>query len=312
MKNTKKIIFDDFITSSGEMKNKIEQMKKVAVSDITVLLLGEPGTGKNILAHAMHNYSKRKDSVFVSLNCKTMDDEELEEALFGEKGKLQLAAEGTLFIDEIGAMSNKIQKKLLGVIEAKEAMAKGETPDLDVNARIIVSSSDELKDLLKENKLEQSLFFRLNEVSFKITPLKERKDDINLLIRYFLDEFNIEFNKQVSKLSNIAMSYLLNYDWPGNVRELRSMLRTAVAFSDKSTLWFEDIPFKITITNENLFDIHSARTFTLKQAEKDHVFKVLNMCKWNKSKTAKLLNISRPRLDRKIYEYRLKKPIKRA
>jgi len=316
---------NDIITSNDKVKRIIEQAKKVATSDINILITGENGVGKNVFANAIHNYSKRKDGPLISINCAAIPDNMLELELFGcDKGdgkqryigKFEQAFKGTLVLDEIGEMPLVSQGKIVKVIEEKRMQRIGGNEMINIDVRIIATTSKDILKLVNDGKIREDFYFRLNEISFMVPPLRDRKEDIPLLINHFIKEFNQEFNKKVESISHVALTYLLNYEWPGNIRELRNLIRTAMALSEKNQLWLEDIPLKISISGhksvetEDNKDSKQLSVYSLKHAEKEHILKILNMNKWNKSKSAKLLGISRPRLDRKMQEFGLKKPKK--
>ncbi|MBU0650899.1 sigma 54-interacting transcriptional regulator, partial [bacterium] len=207
-----------------------------------------------------------------------------------------------------GSLPLKLQGKLLRTLQEKEIERLGGNKLISVDVRIIAASNCDLRKEIEKGNFRQDLFYRLNVVPIHIPPLRERKEDIVLLIDHCINKFNREFGKDIEGMSKVGLSYLLNYDWPGNIRELENIIKAAVALSEKPLIWLEDIPFKISLTGKTAIENTIKADYSLNQAEKEHILRVLNMCRWNKSKTAKLLKISRPRLDRKIEEYKLKKP----
>ncbi len=281
--------FGEIVTCNDNMIKLLQQVEKILDSNINVVISGENGTGKTILAKTIHEHSNLKDYPLIKIS----GSQPVETSL-------NLPLKGTLFLYELGEISLDFQAVILMAIQDKK------------DVRVIATTTQDIASLVKENKLREDLYFRINEIAFKIPPLKERKEDIPFLINHYIAEFNKEFNKKIDGISQVALDYLLNYEWPGNIRELKNLMRTGVAISDKKQLWLEDIPLKISISGNNVLKHDSTvSVFSLKSAEKEHILRILHMCRWNKSKSAKLLEISRPRLDRKIQEFNLSKPAKK-
>jgi transcriptional regulator with PAS, ATPase and Fis domain len=315
--------FDQIITNNNKFLAVIGVAKKIAPSDITVLITGENGTGKNLLATAIHNNSSRKNGPFVSLNCSAIPNSLLESEFFGHekgaftgayathKGKLEMAHKGTLFLDEIGNMHLETQAKILQALETKQFSRVGGQETLNVDVRILTATNQDLTSKVKNNQFRMDLYYRIREISLHIPPLRERKEDIPLLIDTFLNHFNKDFGKKITTISKTALNFLVNHEWKGNIRELRNVIRTSVALCEKNILWIEDIPIKMEFGNDPLSaGSNTPESFSMKDMEKSHILRTLQHCRWNKSKTAQLLEISRPRLDRKIQEFNLKKPDK--
>ena len=291
------VTFDDIVTRNADMLKVLEQAKNIANTNMNSLISGEHGTGKEHLALAIHNASKSKDKPFVSVNCLGLTERQLELELLGN-----ISHSGTVFIAEIHEMPENVQWKLVRYLQNEK---QGNC------ARIIGATTRDIKEIVKQGALKQELYTLLGEVQFYLIALEQRKEDISELIDYFIKKFNQEFNKKIDGVSDVVRSYLLNYHWSGNVRELKSTIKTAVALADKGKIWLEDMPLKMSLPNAEINeDANVLATFSLKYAEKQQIVRVLNVCKWNKSKTAKLLGVSRPRLDRKIEEFNLKNPKK--
>ncbi len=318
------ITFDQILTKNEKLLSVIGVAKKIAPSDIALLITGENGTGKNLLATAIHYSSARKSGPFVSVNCSAIPDSLLESELFGHdkgaftgayanrKGKFEMAHKGTLFLDEIGDMHLEAQAKILQALETKQFIRVGGQEVVSVDVRIITATNQNLIAKVENNQFRMDLYYRIREMSLQIPPLRERREDIPLLIDAFMKQFTKDFGKKINGISNVALNFLVNYEWRGNIRELRNVIRTAVALCEKDMIWIEDIPIKMELGNEPASGGNgmSLESFSLKDMEKAHIVRTLQHCRWNKSKAADLLEVSRPRLDRKIQEYNLKKPDK--
>ncbi len=318
--DNKKIGFDDVVTCSNNTLKVLSDAKIASKSDVNVLLTGESGTGKELIAQAIHNNGPKSSKPFIVVNCSGIPDTLLESELFGHekgaftdasskvKGKFELADGGTIFLDEIGDMSLAAQAKTLRVVEEKRFTPLGGEKPISVNCRIITATNKNLSRQIKEGKFRADLFYRLNEMHLKLPPLRERKADIPLLIEYFIKRFNKQFEKNVKGASKVSLSYLMMHSWPGNIRELRSVIKSGVALVKRDTIWLEDLPFKIELRDKETSYSSTGQEgdFSLESAEREHILKILNYANWNKSKTAKLLKISRPTLDKKIKTYNIK------
>ena len=283
---------------------------------VTILILGENGVGKDILAEAIHRASPRDKGPYIAVNCSALSETLLESELFGHekgaftsadhrrKGKFELADKGTLFLDEIGDMSPAAQAKILRAVEHHMFERIGGEQPVHTNARIIAATNQNLAELVAQGKFREDLYYRLNEVSIKIPPLRERKEDIPFLIEAFLEEFNREFDKKVKDVSGVTMKYLMDHDWPGNVRELKSVIKRGMLVANRTSLWLEDLSFQVELPLQNIEDLGS-RDFSLKYAESNHIQKVIKISKGVKRKACQLLRISRSTLDKKIREYDL-------
>jgi transcriptional regulator with PAS, ATPase and Fis domain len=316
-KEEKNIGIEDIVTGSENMFSVLEVAKTVAVSDINVLITGETGTGKELVARAIHNSSSRRDGPFVVVNCAGLPDTLIESELFGhekgaftdatsrKKGRFELANEGTIFLDEVGDLSIPAQPKTLRVIEEKIFERLGGEEQLKVNCRIISATNKDLKEEIDKGAFRKDLYYRLHEAHFELPALRERKDDIPLLVDYFIKEFNAKFNKSIEGASDVVQVYLKRYDWPGNVRELKSIIKIGMALIKGEQMWLEDLPFSVQIVSGENKENLDQKCYALDLIEQEHIEKILRMVKGNKVKAAKLLEISRPTLDRKINKYKI-------
>lgn len=317
-------IFGNIIGSSEHFSRIVELAKRVSENrGISVVVLGETGTGKGMLANAIHNYSNPGNLPFVDIVCSSIPENLLESELFGyEKGAFtnamnrklglfELAEKGTLFLDEIGDLTLNLQVKLLRVIEKKIIRRLGGVTDLPIDIRIISATNRNLIELVEKNLFRRDLYHRLNVVSLELPPLRERGDDALLIADHYIKKYNSQFNKQVVRLDSEVVEFIKGYPWPGNVRELKNAIERAVLLSDKKYLNIKDfsnivksIPvnspeFKDNLTRLPQFirlDLIYEQT-NLKNLEKIYAKEVLKKLSNNKSKTAKLLGISRPKLD---------------
>lgn len=312
--------FGQVVTRNPAMKACIHTAQVAArASDVTILLLGENGVGKDMMAEAIHEASPRREGPYIGVNCSALSETLLESELFGHekgaftsadkrrRGKFELADKGTLFLDEIGDMSPAAQAKILRAVEHHVFERIGGEEPVRSNARIIAATNQNLAELVAHGKFREDLYYRLNEVSIEVPLLKERKEDIPLLIELFVEEFNKEFNKKVKGVSDVTMRYLVQHDWPGNVRELRSVIKRGMLVTKKESLWLEDLSFQVELPLEDIEDI-GGRDLSLKTVERNHIQKVLNLAKGIKKQACQLLRISRSTLDKKIEEYKLSVP----
>lgn len=288
--------------------------KKIASSDISVLITGENGTGKTLLAQAIHNASPRKNRPFITVNCSSIPESQIELELFGDvskktTGKFESANKGTVLLNEVGFINYSAQGRIFQMLDFRQSgRAVSKSAGLDV--RIITSTSKSLIPLVEEGRFKMDLYYRIKEITLEIPPLRERKEDIPLLAEFFIRNFAKDFGKKILGISDVAMNFLVHHEWKGNIRELYNVIRTAVALCEKDKIWIEDIPIRTEFSRENkdAANLVALESFSLRDVEKIHILKTLQHCRWNKSKAARLLEISRPRLDRKITEFNLKKP----
>ena len=318
--------FSSIISVSNAMKNVFSLLMKVINTDITILITGESGTGKGILADAIHFSSNRLKFPFRSLDCSTIPRELIESELFGyekgaftgagarKSGKFELAGKGTLFLDEISNISFDVQAKLLKVLQEKQFERVGGGELVSMDARIIAATNRDLRALVSDGKFREDLYYRLNVFPVNIPPLRERIDDIPVLINYFLTKFNLEYGKDVC-LRDEALDKLINHIWPGNVRELENTIRRTVLIGSDKSITASEISGFITGMNDNAQEqlvieaapvsfLSTAKyTGTLDEIEKAVIIESLGKNGFNISKTAGTLGISRKTLHNKLKTY---------
>ncbi len=316
--------FSRIIGNSPHIEKVLEVLKKVIdTENVTVLIRGETGTGKELVAKAIHYNSRNRDNPFVEIACTAIPDTLLESELFGyEKGAFtdardkkaglfEIAQDGTIFLDEIGDITPVIQSKLLKVIEEKKFRRLGSVRDIPVQARIISATGVNLEQMVESGKFRRDLYYRLNVVPIELPPLRQRKEDIPILANHFLQQFNKQYEKEVEGFSKRAINFLAEHTWPGNVRELKHSIERAVLLVEHGLI--DDSHFSIK-NNSNTFDENQSHTFdnnyitfnlsitnaTLEDAERQLVKKILHHTGGNKTKAAQIMKISRPKLDRII------------
>lgn len=306
--------FDKIIGQNRGFKKLIEFSKKIADSKSTVLITGESGTGKEIFAQSIHNYGNRKDEPFVAINSGAIPKSLIESELFGyvegaftgakkggQPGKFEIADGGTIFLDEIGEMPYDMQTRLLRVIEEGVVSRIGGVDQKVVDVRIIAASNRDLKEEVKKGNFRRDLFYRLNVLPIEIPPLRERKEDIPILIDYFMKKVSKRLNKKEVPIRKEQMEKLINYEWPGNVRELENFIELIINM--------ESVPIKLTNDNFKLdikeFDDINGETLSLEQVEKKHIIKVLKKYSGNITHSAEVLGIGRNTLYRKIEKYKI-------
>ncbi len=317
--------FSAIVHESPKMKRIIELARRVAVSDAVVLITGESGTGKEMFARAIHQESPRYKKPLVAVNCAAVPETLLESELFGHekgsftgaysthKGRFEQADGGTLFLDEIGDMSLAAQAKILRTIEEKKVERVGGRSSIPIDIRIICATNQPLWENVQKGTFRSDLFYRLNEVHLALPPLRERREDISLLIDFFTEKYNREYGKNVVGVSDAVRGFLVSgHRWPGNVRELHHVIKAAMLMVERDMIWMENIPLDI---NRELSDKAAAEEvvtadspvelISLEEIEKRHILRVLQYTNWKKIKTASILKISRPTLDRKIEKYSL-------
>jgi transcriptional regulator with PAS, ATPase and Fis domain len=306
---------DNLIGESRQMLKIFDLINTVAQTDTTVMIRGESGTGKELVAKAIHINSKRKYFPIVTVNCGALAESLLESELFGHekgaftgahykrKGKFEMADGGTIFLDEIGTVSPKMQIELLRVIESKQFMRVGGNENIKSDFRVIAATNEPLENLLKEGKFREDLYYRLNVFTIFIPPLRERRDDIPILAYYFMNKFNAAMNRNIKNISNEAMDFLVNYSWPGNVRELENAIERALVVGRGDSIKIEDLPFHVTPNNR----LDDEGDKSLESVEKRHIMNVLELNNWNISKSAEALQIDRVTLYNKINKYGFRK-----
>lgn len=307
-------VHDKFIGESKEMNAVKKAISLVGNSNVPVLILGETGTGKELVARAIHAQSSRAANPFVIINASNLQESILESELFGYKkgaftgaqtdkvGLLQIANTGTFFVDEVGDMGMPIQSKLLRVLETGVFRKLGDTKEITVDVRFIFATNKIIEEEVKANRFRKDLFYRLNTFVIQVPPLRDRKDDISILTKYFLEKHARKGNRKA--VSRQALNLLVTYHWPGNVRELANVIERAILISaDRGEIIPDDLPQTIVLpsfaTEERKRSL-SQDTLRLDSMEKEHIEKVLEFAGGNKSKAARLLGISRKKLYQKI------------
>jgi Nif-specific regulatory protein len=311
----------ELIGESPAMKEIEQQIARVAGTNATCLIRGESGSGKELVARAIHYSSARKDGPIVCLNCAALTETLLESELFGHEkgsftgatekkiGKFEAANHGTIFLDEIGEMNVGTQAKLLRILEGHPFERVGGSVPIRVDVRVVSATNQPLEQAIQENRFRRDLFFRLQVVEIRVPPMRERKTDVPILADHFLRRFVRETGRKIRGFTPAALRKMEDYDWPGNVRELRNVVERAVALGtgpmlDATDIWLSSLE----ITGAAPPSGEAAyRPLSLEDIEKDHIFKTLNYTDWNKSQAASILNIERSTLDRKIKGYGLKR-----
>ncbi len=306
---------DNLIGESYQMKKVYELVYSVAITDTTVIIRGESGTGKELVAKAVHINSTRKYFPIITVNCGALSESLLESELFGHekgsftgaqfkrKGKFEMADRGTIFLDEIGSISPKMQVELLRVIEKKQFNRVGGNELIKSDFRVITATNEPLEELVKAGKFREDLYYRLNVFTIVIPPLRERRDDIPLLVNFFIKKFSTAMNKKVKTVSKEALDFLMNYNWPGNVRELENAIERAMVVGKTDSIMVEDLPFHLSGNNF----ASNGEVKTLAAMERKFILNTLNENGWNISKTAQILEIDRVTLYNKINKYNLSK-----
>ncbi|MZQ74938.1 MAG: response regulator [Peptoclostridium sp.] len=302
--------------------NKVLQIaKKAAQSNINILLLGESGVGKEVFSRYIHNCSQRKDMTFVPVNCQAFSDGLLESELFGHekgaftgaveqrKGRFEAAHGGTLFLDELGEISLSTQVKLLRAIETKIIEKIGSNRPIDVDFRLICATNKNLRKEISKGSFREDFFYRISTISIEIPPLRERREDIPLLLDFFLEKASFKFNQKISRIEEGVMDFLISYDYPGNIRELKNIIERLVVLSEDGVILKRYLPELEHCLDEDEED-HMENVRPLRDVRRDlesrYIKKVLEMCEDNISEAARKLEISRRQLFNKIGEYGLK------
>ncbi len=303
----------DVVGASEELRAVLEMVHRVADSDATVLLLGESGTGKDVIARELHRSSGRAKRPFVAVNCSAIPEGLLESELFGhekgsftgavrqKRGKFETADGGSVFLDEIGDMSGALQAKLLRFLQDHVVQRVGGSKDIKVDVRVVAATNKDLEAEVAEGRFREDLFFRLNVVTVTLPPLRNRAGDIPLLVDHFL-RLHASSGGKPKKISPSAMRLAMNYEWPGNVRELENAVQRAVVLSRGETVFPEHLPAKIqAVGGAEGGEMTGGKT--MREVERDTIIKTLRQTEGNRTRSAKILGISRRTLQNKIKEY---------
>lgn len=310
--------FDSIIGKSASMQHVVQTARQVAGSDIPVLVMGESGTGKELFARAIHASSRRRKNRLVALNCAGLSESILEDELFGHvkgaftgagtdrEGRFEHADRGTLFMDEIGDMPAAMQAKLLRVLENGEVVRLGSNEPVKVDVRLISATNRNLDEMVAEKQFREDLFFRIKGVTLHIPPLRDRREDIPLLIYYFLQQAGEKYGKTVDGLAPETQQMLMSYSWPGNVRQLRNVIDNMVVLSSGPQLMPESLPREIRPSaGDATSGMNNLVGISIEQAEKELIRNTLKMVAGNREQAAKILGIGERTLYRKIKEYAL-------
>jgi DNA-binding NtrC family response regulator len=311
---TEKYSFNNIIGQSLKIREAVNLAKRAAETDVTVLLTGETGVGKEIFAQAIHYESSRGKNSFVPINCSAISKELLESEMFGykagaftgavknKKGLFEEANEGTIFLDEIGEMDISLQSKILRVLETNSFIKSGDTKPTQVNVRVIAATNKNLNLEIEKGKFRPDLFYRINTMKIEIPSLMERKEDIPLFIKYFVRFYSQHMNKNISEIDEECIRKLQGYNFPGNIRELRNIIERAVILTDGNVLLPSSLPNDLFYENKSY---STPMTEKLDEVEKLHILKILEETEGNKTRTAEILGIGLTTLYRKLKAYKI-------
>ncbi len=301
----------DIIGQGPAMQRIFEAIETVGPTDATVLITGESGTGKELVARAVHHASQRRFHPLVIIHCGALTETLLESELFGhekgaftgaqyrKKGKFEIAEGGTVFLDEIGDISLKTQTDLLRVLQEREIVRVGGNQQLKVDFRCVAATNKNLEQLIEEGKFRPDLFYRLNVFHIELPPLRERKEDIPLLVNHFVNEFSSEMNKRITRVAPAAMSLLQQYPWPGNVRELENAVERAMVVAQEPEIREQDFSLK----SKAAAAMSGLEGKSLDEVERAHILRVLDDCGGNQTRAAEVLSIDRVTLHHKLKKY---------
>jgi len=312
--------YGEIIGKSKPMQEVYRTLEKVAPTDSSVMIYGESGTGKELIARAIHKLSSRKEKPFIRVNCGALVETLLESELFGheqgafsgavkrKKGRFELAHQGSIFLDEIGDISANMQLKLLRVLQEKEFERVGGEETIQVDVRIMAATNKNISELVQQDKFREDLYYRLHIIPIYLPPLRERNDDIPLLVNHFLKKLTNELNKPAKQITESAMERLISYHWPGNIRELENVLERAVVLCDREYIDIKDLPILNSVTSEKLpSDVLDRFRLnlndTLAAVETQLIERAMNETGGNKSQAAKLLGIQTSLLYYKLEKY---------
>jgi len=301
--------FENLIGKSRAMQEVFKLIEQVAASRSTVMVYGKSGTGKELVAKAVHYNSQRTTKPFVAVNCAAIPAELLESELFGHEkgaftgaiatkvGKFELATGGTLFLDEVGSMRLDLQAKILRALQEREIERVGGTRTIKIDVRVLAATNRDLKRAVEEGAFREDLYYRLNVVPITLPPLRQRRDDIPLLVEYFIAKYNREFNRSVKGFSAGATAALYQYDWPGNVRELENVIERAVALAQSETVSLRELPLDISVLGRDMMEDIQRAGLSLREArgrfEKQYILSVMEKVQWNQTEAARLLGLHR-------------------
>lgn len=306
---SKPVMFDNIVGNSEELRKVCDMVLKLTKNDATVLISGESGAGKELIARAIHFNGTRKDNPFIAVDCAAIPENLLESELFGHEkgsftdatarklGKFELANTGTIFLDEIGNLKLELQAKILRVLQEKEIQRVGGIKPIKIDIRIISATNIDLKKAIKDGQFREDLYYRINVVPIFLPPLRKRKEDIPLLIDHFLKMYNKKFKNNIKGMSAKTLNFLTNYSWPGNVRELQNIIERLAALGQDEIIPHKRLPLDILLSCDETNNIKGGEKISLKgareQFEKQYILGILEKVNWNQTKAAKLLGIHR-------------------
>ncbi|WP_330400358.1 sigma-54-dependent transcriptional regulator [Tepidibacter mesophilus] len=314
----RKITGKPIIGDSPHMKRVMEVVERVSKTNATVLITGESGTGKELIASAVHYSSDRSDKPYITVNCGALPENLLESELFGHDkgsftgavskklGRFERANKGTIFLDEIGELSLTVQVKLLRVLQEKEIERVGGTETIDVDVRIIAATNKDLKKMVEEGTFREDLYYRLNVIPIRLPALRERKEDIKLLVQYFLEKYSKEMGRDSMKISVEAINTLTDYSFKGNIRELENIIERLVILSENKLIDKDDLPREILYESDREFQFKLPQSgINLEEIEKSFILQALKICDYNQTKAAKLLGVTRHTLIYRMEKYNI-------
>lgn len=311
--------FKNIISKDAKMMKIFNHLKDIAISDSAVLIYGESGTGKELIARAIHDLSKREAKSYVTVNCGAIPDTLMESELFGYRkgaftdarqhkpGRFAMAEGGTIFLDEIGDLSYELQVKLLRVLQDGEYYPLGSNEPLKADVRVITATNKDLLQRVQEGRFRDDLYYRINVIQINVPGLRERKEDIPLLVEHFIEKFNKKMQKNIKQLSNRAHEILFNYNFPGNIRELENTIEHGFILCKKNTIDVEHLPSYLLDKNKPKVKTSLSKTSIseLEMMEKESILDALRRCQWNRQKAADALGLSRTTLWRKLKKLEL-------
>jgi len=307
-----RVQFHNIIGSSRKMQGIYSLIESLSGVQTTVLVTGESGTGKELIADALHYHGENRDGPFVKVNCAALSDELLESELFGHVkgaftgataeriGRFQKADGGTIFLDEIGEISNKLQLRLLRVLQEGEFEKVGDSDQIKVNVRVIAATNSELHKMVKAGSFREDLYYRLNVVQLSLPPLRDRREDMPAMLEHFLNRFSNKINKEVTAISKDVQGMFMKYSWPGNIREFQNTLEFAVVLCNGSTITVNDLPPEFMDRNSVVLEPDYKN-----EDERQAIIHALKETGWNKAKAARLLGIDRKTIYTKITKYNI-------
>jgi DNA-binding NtrC family response regulator len=318
-------IDDDIIGQSEEIERVKKMILKVAVSSSTVLIRGESGSGKERVARAIHNASPRRNEIFQAVNCAAINENLLESELFGhekgsftgahvqKKGQFEIADRGSLFLDEIGDLSVPMQAKILRVLQEREVMRVGGSRPIKVDVRVIAATNRDLEAMVKDGRFREDLYYRLNIIPINLPPLRNRRDDITILIEFFIAKHSRNAPRKIKGLTASARNLLMNYSWPGNVRQLESAIERAILLCEGDEISVEDLPLEIRQESSPSSSFNfklPPEGISFEELEQSLITQAMEQTGWNITRAAKLLGLSFRTLQYRLEKFDMKKPVK--